>query len=128
MSDLQRKALAEEKYLRSINRIEGSFALNAAADIIVSLLSAKETAEARVKELEAEPTLQGLAAHLGWGSSMSAVDAFTFVSEREELLRLVQAALETYKSDASTAKGALLDRISTLHGEAVRAETNCWGC
>lgn len=84
---------------------------------------ALEAAQQRIQELEAEPTLRQLAVHLGWGNGgMSAEDAFRFLAERERLLRLVQAALDTHKSDAPTAESALLDRISVIRGRAEAAE------
>lgn len=68
-------------------------------------------------------TLQSLAQHLGWGRLMTDAAIWQFAAEREGHLRAVQDALETRKSDAGTAREALLDRINAL---CDRAEAGAW--
>ncbi len=50
---------------------------------------------------------------------MPPLDIFNFICERERLLRIVQDELETHLSDASTAEGALRDRITKLKALAL---------
>lgn len=68
------------------------------------------------------PTLCDLAQHLGLGN-MSAQKAYDFLFERERLLRVVQDRLETHKSDAESAEGALVERIELLKALAVSRAT-----
>jgi hypothetical protein len=63
---------------------------------------------------EREPTLRDLAYQLGWGERMSTTEIYNFLFEREQLLRMAQAELETHKSNAPTAAQAIRDRIRTL--------------
>lgn len=58
-------------------------------------------------------TVSALAKNLGQGE-MSIGDAWTWLVSREYLLRKVQKALETHKSNAPTAEAALEDRLSQL--------------
>lgn len=60
------------------------------------------------------PTLRSLAVYLGWGPGMTPQEVFDFVVERERLLRVTQNLLETHKSHAATAEGAIRERIQAL--------------
>lgn len=55
-------------------------------------------------------TMQVLAAQFGW-TNMSDAEIYEFICERERLLRIVQAELETHKSNARTAEDALRERL-----------------
>lgn len=74
------------------------------------------TLRAEVETLKAE-SVQALARHYGCGEHVSFTDAWRWLAERVEVVRELQTALESHKSGAATAGGALLDRVQALKAE-----------
>lgn len=62
-------------------------------------------------------SVMALARHYGCGEHVSFSDAWRWLAERVEMVRVGQAELETFKSSAETALGAFVDRIKALRSE-----------